>query len=318
MDPLSPTSPEVGGEPAVGGEPVVAEGPAGDAPAGGATSFCPQAERAPDSTPDQGVGGEPAVGGEPVVAGETAGDAPAVGTTSFYPRAERVPVPSSLASTSGEVIVGSVVVGPTTIIPPWDPEYSKEDVAALRKRREWWDLMSWVKESLQINPRQTLSAHTTTACQPKKSTGPSGASLKTCGLDTFLPVLPVIGRQPGPAVGGQPSPAVGGQPAGGGQTAQPAVGGNMYLQIDLPHAFVHGDGLGVRYVSRLSTDQEVLQEQSCLELLCYLVVSAPARVRLHPSCFIGGQQKVDEFRMKASTSGAWHGKSLKSIWASRW
>ena len=25
----------------------------------------------------------------------------------------------------------------------------------------------------------------------------------------------------------------------------------MYLQIDLPHAFVYGDGLGVRYVSRL-------------------------------------------------------------------
>ena len=112
-------------------------------------------------------------------------------------------------------------------------------------------------------------------------------------------ILLVIGGQPGPAVGGQPSPAVGGQPAGGGQPAQPAVGGNMYLQIDLPHAFVHGDGLGVRYVSELSTDQKVLQEQSCLELLCYLVVSAPARVRLHPSCFIGGQQKVQEFRMKA-------------------
>ena len=46
--------------------------------------------------------------------------------------------------------------------------------------------------------------------------------------------------------------------------AQPAVGGNMYmyLQIVLPHAFVHGDGLGVRYVSGLSTDQKVLQEQS--------------------------------------------------------
>lgn len=78
----------------------------------------------------------------------------------------------------------------------------------------------------------------------------------------------------------------------------------MYLQIDLPHAFAHGDGLGVRYVSGLSTDrQKVLQEQPCLELLCYLVVSAPARVRLRPSCFIGGQQKVQEFRMKAVELG---------------
>ena len=70
-------------------------------------------------------------------------------------------------------------------------------------------------------------------------------------------------------------------------------------QIVLPHAFVHGDGLGVRYVSQQYTDKEVLNEQSCLELLCYLVVSAPARVRLHPSCFIGGWQKVQEFQMKA-------------------
>ena len=92
-----------------------------------------------------------------------------------------------------------------------------------------------------------------------------------------------------------------------------SVSDGMYLQVELPHAFVFGDGLGVRYVSELSTWstdqkvlqelQKVLQEQSCLELLCYLVVSAPARVRLHPSCFIGGQQKVQEFRMKAVELG---------------
>ena len=75
----------------------------------------------------------------------------------------------------------------------------------------------------------------------------------------------------------------------------------MYLQIDLPHAFVYGDGFGVRYVSEPSTDKKVLQKRSRLELLCYLVVSAPARVRLHPSCFIGGQEKVNEFRSKAVT-----------------
>ena len=91
---------------------------------------------------------------------------------------------------------------------------------------------------------------------------------------------------------------------------QPSVSGNLYLNIELPDAFVHGDGLGVKYVSKLiylwSTDQKPLQqrkkelqEQSCLELLCYLVVSAPARVRLHPSCFKGGKEKVQEFQMKA-------------------
>ena len=87
---------------------------------------------------------------------------------------------------------------------------------------------------------------------------------------------------------------------------QPAVGSGINLQIALPHAFVHGVGLGVRYVSMRieeSAPKKKLQEQSCLELLCYLVVSAPARVRLHPSCFIGGQQKVQEFRMKAVELG---------------
>ena len=95
--------------------------------------------------------------------------------------------------------------------------------------------------------------------QPKKAIAPSGSSLETCGLDTCLPVI-----------AGQHGPAVGGQLASGGPPAQPAVGGNMYmyLQIVLPHAFVHGDGLGVRYVSQHHIDKEVLKEQSCLELLC--------------------------------------------------
>ena len=149
------------------------------------------AERAPDSTPHQGVGGEPAVGGEPPMAVN-----PAVGVT----------------------------------IPPWDPEYSKNDVAALRNSPLWWDLLRWVKEKcLRVPSRRALSAHTTTACQPKKAVGPSASSLKACGLDTFLS-----------KVDGTPSPAVGGAPR---------VFGGMYLCVELPHAFVYGDGLGVRYLS---------------------------------------------------------------------
>ena len=88
---------------------------------------------------------------------------------------------------------------------------------------------------------------------------------------------------------------------------------------------MYGDGLGVRYLSEVptwSTDQKVcqeqelvLQEQSCLELLCYLVVSAPARVRLHPSCFIGGEKKVQEFRMKAIEVGSSIGFT---VWSLAW
>ena len=119
------------------------------------------------------------------------------------------------AAVGGEPAVGG------TIIPPWDPDYSKEDVWNFRKSAGWWDLISWVQKNLQVKARQTLSAHTTSACQPGNATGPSAGSLKTCGLDTLLPVD-----------GGPPGPAVGGQPAGGGQPAQPAVGGNMHVSAN--------------------------------------------------------------------------------------
>ena len=169
------------------------------------------------------------------------------------------------------------------------------DVAGFRKYPQWGALISWVKRNLKVPARQTLSAHTTSACQPNKATGPSAGSLNTSGLDTFLSAVGEIPPPPPSA----PSPADGGLPSG----FQPSVSGNLYLNVELPDAFVHGDGLGVKYVSKLiylwSTDQKPLQqrkkelqEQSCLELLCYLVVSAPARVRLHPSCFIGGKEKV--------------------------
>ena len=42
-----------------------------------------------------------------------------------------------------------------------------------------------------------------------------------------------------------------------------------------------------------------IERQLCLELLCQLVVSAPARVWLHENCFRGGQQTVQEFKEKA-------------------
>ena len=184
MDPILPTystSPAVGGgEPAGGGVPVpVGAGqPAGDAPAVGVgpTSENTNTERAPNSTPHQvhqGVGGGSAVGG-----------APPVGW---------VPPVAPVAAVPGPVV-----------IPAWDPEYSKNDVADFRKYQEWRDLISWVTESSQAPFRRMLSAHTNFACQACQSKkGPN--------VWTFLPA----GR----------------------------------LHAKLPHAFVYGDGLGVRYLS---------------------------------------------------------------------
>eukprot|EP00974_Lingulodinium_polyedra_P067130 6495197-Lingulodinium_polyedra.AAC.1 len=40
--------------------------------------------------------------------------------------------------------------------------------------------MTWVREHVRkgVIARQTLSAHATTVCQPRKASGPSGGSLK--------------------------------------------------------------------------------------------------------------------------------------------
>ena len=52
------------------------------------------------------------------------------------------------------------------------------------------------ENSLQVSPRRTLSAHISTACQPKKALGPSASSLKTFGLDTFYQSLAGNPAQP--------------------------------------------------------------------------------------------------------------------------
>ena len=76
-----------------------------------------------------------------------------------------------------------------------------------------------------------------------------------------------------------------------------AVGGKTWwLGVQLPHAFSYGDGLGLRYKSESWEDQGKVEGHACLELLCYLVVSAPCRIRLPPKAFRGGAPTVESFK----------------------
>ena len=79
----------------------------------------------------------------------------------------------------------------------------------------------------------------------------------------------------------------------------PAVGGQFFVRVNLPHAFSYGDGLAVTYVSTAEKDAKAVQNQACLELLCHLVLSAPGRVRLPPGCFVQGGDDIDDVRAKA-------------------
>ena len=46
-------------------------------------------------------------------------------------------------------------------------------------------------------------------------------------------------------------------------------------------------------------DNKAVEDKACLELLCYLAMSAPGRVRLCPGCFVQGGDDIDDFRAKA-------------------
>ena len=149
-------------------------------------------------------------------------------------------------------------------IPAWDPAWAQEEIEHFRTPWHWGCFTQLVAKKLCTSPRRALSGHTTTACQPKKADGPGG-SLKDVGMDDILP----------------------------------AVGGQFFARVNLPHAFSYGDGLAVTYVSTAEKDAKAVQNQACLELLCYLVVSAPGRVRLPPGCFVQGGDDIDDFRAKA-------------------
>ena len=149
-------------------------------------------------------------------------------------------------------------------IPAWDPAWAQVEIERFRTLRHWGCFTQLLAKKLRTTPRRALSAHATTACQPGKADGPAG-SLKDAGMDHILP----------------------------------AVGGQFCVHVNLPHAFSHGDGLAVTYVSTAEKDNKAVEDKACLELLCYLVVSAPGLVRLHPSCFKQGQVDIDDFRAEA-------------------
>ena len=99
-------------------------------------------------------------------------------------------------------------------IPAWNPAWAQEEIERFRTLWDWGCFTQLLAKKLCTTPRRALSAHTTTACQPKKADGPGG-SLKDVGMDDILP----------------------------------AVGGKFFVRVNLPHAFSYGDGLAVTYVS---------------------------------------------------------------------
>ena len=108
--------------------------------------------------------------------------------------------------------------------------------------------------------RQILSHHTSKPCQPQKEDGTAGpeANLKTAGLDTALP--------------------------------------DNSVRVTLPDSHALDDGLELVYHGAAAPAKAAGSAACCMEILCYLLVGAPANVCLAAGPFINGDEGVQACR----------------------
>ena len=199
--------------------------------------------------------------------------AAAIGSAVPGPVVDGTAVGGAAPAVGGAVPVVGGSAAPTRsggiFIPEWHADWCMDELNHFRSTETWSGLLAWVARNLQTYARQALSVHTSTPCQYKKAPGTSASDLKSCGLEKVIP--------------------------GGWE-------GWGHVELHLPHAFAYGDRLAIKYVSRCLPERKA-QSAACVELLCYLVVSAPARVRLHPSNWINEMETIAEFRTKAIECG---------------
>ena len=130
------------------------------------------------------------------------------------------------------------------------------------KELEEWEALWRAAERHVLHPRRALAQHVTTACQPQKEEGPAHPSLKHCGIENPIP----------------------------------ASGGHVSIELKIPNAFCDGDGLEIVYVSPAFPNLASAQKHACLELLCFLLVTAPTKVIMHPHEYINHLTSIEELR----------------------
>ena len=127
------------------------------------------------------------------------------------------------------------------------------------------------KQHFYTKPRQVLSHHTSTPCQPRKAPG-LVASLGSCGLEQHYSEL-----APGSAV----------------------------LTVKLPHSHERGDELYVHFESAPHSKSEFKRQQSdachdaCFKIWIYLMAQSPLLVRIAPGSVRHGEMSVRALRRGA-------------------
>ena len=192
-----------------------------------------------------------------------------------------------MAGSSDRVVpaIGGVLAVPGLAVGSvgrFQPESAQAEITQLREMQDWLAFLTWVELQLKTTARQALAVHTTTACQPKKAPGPA-ESLVVAGMDSILTV---------PAVGG---------------------GNQYYTQLDLANAYEAGDDLRILYTGVHMPSPAAAEKHTCIELLGFLLISAPERVVLHPSNWLHGDRTVEELRAKAGEFGKQHPPDKKAL-----
>ena len=149
-----------------------------------------------------------------------------------------------------------------------------EEFARLSVIPSWAAFNTAVKQKLKGRARHALSFHTTTPCQPQKTPG-TGTSLKDCGLPHKAPQSPWT-------------------------APQTAIGVLGYeINVTIPNSFEDGDGLQLQYHKVHHQSYEKAVQQTCVDLLCFLLVSGPEKVLMHENCFQKGLEDIREIRKLA-------------------
>ena len=104
---------------------------------------------------------------------------------------------------------------------------------------EFAALLEAIDDQKLVGPRQILSHHTTTACQPQKQAGPV-SNLKGCGLDEKL-----------------------------------GSAGHWRLESKMPSSFEHGDGLDVEYIGWERANFKDCQTEAAQLVHAFLFVNRP-------------------------------------------
>ena len=128
---------------------------------------------------------------------------------------------------------------------------------------EYSRLRDFLLNEMKAPPRQVLSHHTTTSCQPGRVPGPMG-SLKDCGLEQAIPDK-----------------------------------GGVRVQLTFQHSFEEGDGRAWTYITGPCTNLKSAQHTACLDVLCLLLWCAPMAVHLAPGSMKNGDTSIDRIREAA-------------------